>query len=382
MITISLFFGLVLAAQDSLPRRPALEANADTNDAQSYYLLAMDRVRRNPREAANAFYWANRLDPECAGCPYGRYAAQVLQDRERLIRYFIRRPGQRDSAAFRDLDSLRSRSLVMDPFLYRRLDAVLLRELARELAPEASERLIEMVLMRADSFLAGLIQYGQGRFSEATYTWGELARGRPKNAYIRVERARAFFLQQRYDSARAQLVEGLTIARRQDADSIRFSYESKAAWEYSLGRIYQVMGQHDSARAAYERALVEDLSYAAAHVQLGLLHAARADTAAALREMARAVAVNDREYVPRLTYGWLLASAGRLDSAEVHVQRAAELEPWAARPRMLLGAVRDARGDAAGALTAFIEYLARAARSDEDLPTVRARVAELRASRQ
>ena len=40
------------------PRRPALPAAADTNDARAYYELGVRSMDRRPEVAADAFYWA------------------------------------------------------------------------------------------------------------------------------------------------------------------------------------------------------------------------------------------------------------------------------------------------------------------------------------
>jgi hypothetical protein len=64
-----------LAAQhDKEPRRPKLPAGADTNSARTYYDFALGQLRSSPDKAADALYWATRLEPMWADAFYARRA--------------------------------------------------------------------------------------------------------------------------------------------------------------------------------------------------------------------------------------------------------------------------------------------------------------------
>lgn len=393
MITATACLALALAVQQAAqePRRPSLAPGADTNSAADYYQHGVRRLRRSPAEAAAAFYWAARLNPEPADYVYARYVALLLSDEPRLLRYFSGDPRAWADPQLRAIDSLMGRALRMDPFLHRRLDDIMQFEVARtavardmrysgENISDSDLQFLLRYVADRDRGFAAIQDYSTGNFRGALDWWASEARRQPANAYLHSLRARAFFLMGAFDSARVAMQRALAIARRGDADSLRFYYESKAAWEYGLGRIYERLADHAAARRAFEQALSEDLSFYPAHIQLGMLHAERGDTAAALREFARAVAVKEDEYLPRMTYAFFLASRGQLDSARAHLDRAIALEPYAAAPRLMLGVVLDTQGNAPGALAAFEAFLARAPRSDQDLVAVRARAAELRAA--
>jgi tetratricopeptide (TPR) repeat protein len=62
-------------------------------------------------------------------------------------------------------------------------------------------------------------------------------------------------------------------------------YEPKAMAEYTIGYIYFVMNRRDEARAAFGRALTEDLSFYPAHVALGEIARVSRDSATALQEL-------------------------------------------------------------------------------------------------
>lgn len=368
-----------LQRPDTISVRPRLPAGADTNDANAYYTLGNRRLRENAREAGLAFWWAMRLDPQCAGCVYGRAIAGLIENPGRLRGWFLDDPGTLRRTRY--LDSLRERAAAIDPFVFRGLDIYLVAGVTDVLGHPSMERALEDYLVEMDSSWAAMVRYSKGRFDDALRTWAGMMRGRPRNASLPAERARAFFLTGRHDSALAQLREGLRIARAQDAERITVIYDSKAAWEYSLGRIYQATGAPDSARRAFERALEEDLAFVPAHVQLGMLHLARGDTVAALQEFRTSVELRESEYTPRVLYGFHLANDGMTDSALTHLRRAAELEPFAAQPRLLLGVVHDGRREFSQAADAFEAWLARTPQSDTRIGPIRARVAQLRAMR-
>ncbi len=375
-----------------MPARPRLPDGADTNSAVEYFRLGEQRLRYDPEQAEAAFFWAGRLNPEAAEYPYARRVALMLADPQRLLRYVDGDAPILRSMEIRAIDSLLARAYMMDPFFHPRLDDALIlewirRAFGRNLGSASGAidhttfEQIVLDIAAARPADAAWIAYSRRQFPDALRHWNDVARRNRRNAYIRAQRSRAFYQMGRFDSARVEMQSALEIARRRDADSVRYFYESKAQWQYSLGRIYEQLGDTETARAAYEQSLVEELAYYPAHIRLGLLHIARADTAAALREFARAVSVKEDEYLPRLTAAYFLANSGHLDSADAHLRRAIEIEPHAAQPRLMLGAVADQRGDRAVALEAFEAFLARAPRDDPGLSAVRSRVGALRANR-
>jgi tetratricopeptide (TPR) repeat protein len=375
-----------------VPARPALATNADTNDHLAYWEFGRRRIRQSPSDAAAAFYWAARLNPEAPEYHYARRAALMLTDPRRLVRYFsLDLPTLIDPEVLA-MDSLLQRARMIDPFYHERLEEELWIEVIKADYADAIRRaggwfedaeLEQFVrtLANRNPRIAARISYSRGLLPQAAAYLQQAARANRRNALIRAERAKYFYLMGSFDSARAEMQEALVIARRRDADSTRFFYESKAAWEYGLGRIHEQLGNVAAAREAYERTLTEDLSYYPAHVRLGLVHIERGDTAAALQEFGRAVAVKGNEYIPHATIAYFLANTGRLDSAAVHLRRAIEIEPFASQTWLMLASVLQVRGDAAGALEHYRGFIARAPRNDPDLMTARTRAESLSAGR-
>src|SRR5687768_3716489 len=111
-------------------KRPKLPVGVDTNDAHAYYQLGHEVVNRNARLAADAFYWATRLNPYAADAFYGRHAALLLDDPRRLARYMDDDPG-RASPETKQLDSLFMRALMLDPFVFRKYEHLVLRQYFR-----------------------------------------------------------------------------------------------------------------------------------------------------------------------------------------------------------------------------------------------------------
>ena len=71
------------------PKRPALFARADSNEAAAYYSLGLEELRKNPKLAADAFYWAIRLNPLHSEAYYARRVALLLSDKRRAARYYM-----------------------------------------------------------------------------------------------------------------------------------------------------------------------------------------------------------------------------------------------------------------------------------------------------
>ncbi len=377
---------------DRSPARPRLPTGADSNDANAYFALGAERLQREPHLAAAAFHWAARLDPRSAEAVYARRVSLLLEDRSRLRLYVEDTTGQRSTADTRYIDSLYLHAVHLDPFLREDLEALLLSRYAEivwlpevrrggmlateaDVTPADLRVYIQRHLRDYSAALSARFAYCEGRYDSALAQWAELARTKPRTASIHAERARAFYHLGRLDSARASMEKALAVARRDDADSARFAYESKAAWEHALGRIHERLNDLPAARAAYERAVIEDLAYFPAHLQLAQLHLTQGDTAAAMREFERAAVAAEDEYLPRANYGFRLATRGQLDSAVIHLRRATAIEPLAVESHLMLGLVFDAQGDTAQAREAFARFAALAARGHPRLERVRARLA-------
>jgi tetratricopeptide (TPR) repeat protein len=156
-------------------------------------------------------------------------------------------------------------------------------------------------------------------------------------------------------------------------------YDSKTMWEYELGRTHEMLGKDSAARDAYQRALVEDLSFYPAHDRLAYLALQARDTATAVTELQRAIEIQGDDFSARLVLGRVQAARRAYGPATEQLRRATEIEPWAAQPHFLLGQVLEGAGDRNGAVAEYQRFLALAARGGHDVDTARRRLAGLSA---
>lgn len=398
-LSLSLLFAgtTLLAAQSNgapaAPRRPTLPPQADSCDATVYYRFGLTQLERDPATAAAAFYWAQRLSPNSAVTYYAQRIALLMADVGLLRNYVEGDRRTLQSARVKRIDSLQLRAVTLDPFVPQLLDEQMLmayyRDVVRERlgadAPTVSDFDINVYLQRtlADAGPAtrAWLAFGRGRFAEAAAYWAGAVRRDRKDAYLRVRRSQALFLSGAPDSARAELEAALVAARRTDAEKMQFIYDSKALWEYELGRLHEAQGRDSLAREAYQRALVEDLSLHPAHVRLATVALRSADTATAVMELQRAIEVKGDDFAAHLLLGSVLAGRRALEPATVELRRAAEIEPWVAHPHLVLGDVRRDAGDREGAASEYRRFLALAAQGDPAADTARSRLAGLSAGR-
>lgn len=365
---------------------------ADTNDALLQYRFGLELIRQRPAAAETAFIRAAEIDPEQAAYPYARFIARHLQAPYRLVRYLQLDLVPYETTEVRLLDSLMLRAIMLDPFVHRNLDLVMMvRAMSTGVERGASEERIGLLawslegqldlMAGTDSGLAAQLSYNRGEFGRALEWNARLLSRDSTVAGLHAHRAHMQYLAGTWDSARTHMMSALRLVREQEAARPGFIYESKAVWEHALGRILEQLADLDAAREAYRRALIEDLSYYPAQIQLGVVNARMGDTTAALLELGRAVALREDEYAVRAAYGRVLAAAGKLDSAEVHLARAVELAPIAPGAHLMLASVRDARGNHAGALFSYESFIELAPRNDPDLRSIAMRVLQLRGAR-
>ena len=357
------------------PRRPALAAEADTNDARAYYRLGRELLLAGrDADAARAFYWAAQIEPGWADPLYARYVALLMSQPRRLAQYLAGEPRTLADPEVMRIDSLYLRALRMDPFVQRpferELAAVSLRAMLAEyggMSRHAADDAAAQMLRHMPPLLRGRVLAGEGQLVEALRAYDEALRDRrgrhaESRRHVRHERARMFALVGNDSAALDELRQAIEAAVEGERDEVIRPYDSKAILEHSRGLLHERLGDPAAARQAYAAAAMEDLGYHPAHVRLGLLAIAEGDTAAALSEMDLAARAAGAEPSVLYTYGALLGQLARLDEAAAQLARAAELAPFYADPWFALGVVRDGQGDLAAARQAYREFLARASR--------------------
>ncbi|HEY2375358.1 MAG TPA: tetratricopeptide repeat protein [Gemmatimonadaceae bacterium] len=392
-ILVALFAGSQLAAGQKPkdePRRPKFPAGVDTNSAQVYYDFGLEHLERDPDQAADAFYWAARINPTSADAYYARRCALLLADRYRFQKYMIDDRRTLESDDVKRIDSLYLYALTINPFLYRKLDVRLFHayvaniseDYARhnsDVSPGEVQFYLERQLSQwPASFRAGQA-YGEGRFDAALSLYAEAIRQARFKAYYRVDRGRIFFQLDHPDSALSELTLALEELRKTDKKELVYVYDSKAVLEHSIGLVQQRLGNAVAAKEAFGRALEEDLSYFPAHIQMGYIALEAKDTTTALSEMDLAVQIRGDDPSLRYIYGYALASSGKFKDAEGQLRKAIELDPVFATPYFVLGQVLDGEGKGSDALTQYQAFLARASKQDLRRKDAEDRVRELAA---
>lgn len=372
------------------PKRPKVPATLDTNDAIAYHDFAMDIFERDPAASAAAFYWAARIQPNYASALYGRRAALVLSNQKLLKIYMAGGRRRADSKELRATDSLYLRALMIDPFLYTRLDKRLFTAYIRESIAQESRMsgvsdidvnqmnyFIEQWLRQSDNETRAWVAYNDGVFKRALSLYAEALKSTKDKAGIRIERGRTFILTGAADSAIAEFKLALEELRKKDAKDLVVLYNSKAVLEHSIGALLEGKSDIAAAREAYGKALQEDLSYYPAHLRLGLLAVDAKDTTAALNELDLAAQIATDEPFVHFTYAYALSQFGKPNESIAELNKAISQEPLYARPYALLVDLLDKKGDKAGALGAADRFLSVAGQRDPDRVAITQKRAEL-----
>lgn len=386
-----------LPAQKKVPKRPRLEAGSDTNHAGTYYRHGLRVLERRADEAADAFYWATRLDPGWAQPFYARRIALLMAEPHFLVRYWTANNRRfYMSKEVLSLDSLELRARMLNPYVIRELD----RQFLVAYLTASWEQYLQRQGYRPDQvsrselgfYIERMLQTGTSVWTKARFAASErrfpealelykkaLQQNEDDAAEIHEQRARIFFLIGNDDSAQVEMQLALDQLRSRDEKDVVRLYLSKAVLEHSIGMTHERRRDFAAARDAYSRALEEDLAYYPAHMRLGLLALAAGDTTTALSEFALAVDLKGDEPSLRYTYGAVLAEVGKAAEAAEQLRKAVELEPLYAAPYYLLGRVAEAANQPGEALGHYQAFVARAHGRDATLPAARARVSALTA---
>lgn len=371
VVTLLAAAHLALAQAKDEPKRPRLPADADTNSASTYYAYGRAQLERDPAAAADAFYWATRIDPLMPESYYGRRWALLLTDKGRFQRYMEDDRRTLESDEIKRVDSLFYYALTIDPFMYRGLDALLFRSYLNTLADDYLRRNnvniqydINRWLMQQPTSFKAWKAYGDGNLNEALKYYADAIRDARFKAELRAERGRLFFLVRQPDSALTELTQSVDELRKADKKDIVYVYESKALLEHSIGIVQQSLGNRAAAKEAFARALEEDLSYFPAHLQLANLAMSVNDTATAMSELDLAVQIRPNDPRLRFADGYALISTGKFEEADAQFRKAIEVDPFFASPYLMLALVLDSEGKAHEALAYYRAFLTHASQTD------------------
>ena len=388
---LALFVPAVAPAQkqEGEPKRPPLHAAADTNEAQVYYDFGHAKLRDNPKVAADAFYWATRLNPARADAFYARRVALLLTDDDRLARYWRADRSMLRSAEIKRIDSLYLQALTLNPFFYegleRRLqDAVIAFHIKRDAAISGSsmnemQYHIQNYLSRAGPGEKAFRAYTDGRFDDALREYAAAIKAARAKHYYRTMRGRLFFQIGEVDSALAELTLAVEEMRKKEDKDLVYVYQSKALLEQAIGMAHERRGDRNAARDAYGRALQEDLAYSPAHTQLAFLALDTKDTTTAVSEFDLAVQLRPDDSALRYQYGYVLAETERFAEAEEHLKKAMALNPVYALPHHALARLYERQRRAAEAAAAYKTFVSMASQRDPRRAEAMQRLAALEA---
>ena len=373
-------------SKEPAPKRPKLAAGADSNDVESYLALGRSELESDPGVAARAFYWSARLQPDRAEAYYGRMVAQLLDDHDMLAIHFDGGGNERERAQDKQVDSVFALSFSLDPFLVPRWDKTLrvaYFEMRAHGDGSATERrrIEEEMSTLGPSWKAWLF-YAAGQYRQALDFYALVSRQSPKNDFYLSRRAEIHYRLLESDSALkyyAEAIKAASAAEKNKDRLVRF-YKPKAVYEYMAGFVHETKGNVAAAREAYGRALTEDLSLFVAHQRLGLLALGAGDTASALSELRLGTEIAPRNAVLRFQYAAVLTRAGKLPEAVPELKQVIESEPWYADPYLLLARLYDASDLRDDARKLYLDFLARATRTDLQRTFAEGRVAALGAA--
>lgn len=360
------------AGREKEPRRPSLKAAADTNDWREYYNYAMGLVATRPGPAADALYWAERLDPTRAEPMYARWAALWMNQPQLLKDYAEGSERVLNSAAAQRIDSLNWTARLRNPMVNQGIRRLLLKAMYDHTEGAGNWEWSMEPTNRA------WLDYTEANFKRSAERFGAIIAKDPRRHYhLRFDRALAFYAMNQFDSAATELTTLVEELHRRDQKRLVYFYDSKAMFEYSVGLLHTAARRYEEARQAFMRALSDDLAFYPAHGALGTISLALGDTATAISEYNQAVELNPSDEVIRYDFALVLMNAGQHAAAMEHLRFVVRSEPYFASPYYYLGRILDSQGKHAEAMTYYDAFLARAPRTlGQAVTFVRGRMTE------
>ncbi len=337
--------------------RPTLPDTADPNDALAYYVLGRQTMDSAAGLADRAFYWATRLDPAMADAYIARWTLRRSEVWREWPDSTIHVVNWRDIAVRAANDSLVLAAVRHNPFVDQQLN------------------LPKFVLTGdRDPSFAGMRAFERRDFKESVVLLRAALRQHPERMLLHLTRAMAWVRLAENDSAIADLTALTNRIEKLQKDSTIVPYISKEMMFYGIGMLQADAHRPVAARAAYQRALVENLGFYMAHARLAATWLAEHDTASALGELESAVLIRADDPFVDHYYGFLLLLAGRYAEAATQLRAAIAADSDYAAPHVALAHLLDVQGDTAGARAEYERFLAHATRTAPERTRVLSRL--------
>ncbi len=297
-------------------------------------------------------------------------------DGERLRRYLQGDHKVVDSREVAANDTLLERAMLRDPFMPRSLERPVF-----ERAINGAANTFWFWMSSKDPFTQGMISYMRGDMTSAADAFGRALTDKKHTSdsmVVRFYLAHALYQTGRYDSTARELTRIVEGMRARERKKVGYFYQSKAHIEYGIGLAYARANDHERARDAFSRALVEDLSFYMAHARLAEEAMALGDTATALLEHGLAVELGGDDPITRYAYGAALLQAARYAEALEQLRIVIAREPYFAAAYAKLALAEELRGQYPDAVTHYTRFVELAPRTAEDQITfAKSRIEEL-----
>lgn len=322
LVMIAALAASTLAGAQKVPKRPKLPRALDSKDWRGYYKCGMDA--ETTEDASACFYWASRLDAAAAE-PY--YAAWLVSEAKN--------------------DSLLAMALERDPFMHHSRVIVIAEP---KYGIFSSPKAKAWTALRSGNYARATTEFTQAIAVDSSLIdehWGLSI---------------AYYYREKYDSAALILSPLIKLLRARDEKRVQLAYNAVDQIEYMAAFAWKKAGQLDSARAAAQRALSENLARYRAHALLAEIARQARDSATAEQEWMLAGELAPEDLSFRHEYARYLMMTGRFERAEQELRRILTLDPEYVTVNYDLAISIDRQGDArkADALAQYEKYLAMA----------------------
>lgn len=360
-LVVSSLFALAQSA-DAQQGRPLLPIEGDPNHWETYFDYGVKFLRSNPRDAETAFGWASRLDPTRAEPLFGLYAATFLRLQGAMTTRYL--SGDQETLrdpSVRSADSARSMALLRNGFVHRGLEAVMIDRLPGRFSESRDTR--------------AWIAYSNGEFLRAIELYSaSIERQGARARWIYYDRALAYAAMNDRRRALADLRTLLERVRADESTGPVTFYQSKHFLLHLIATLQMSMSNLDGARTSFQEALVEDASFAYAHVGLAQIARAQQRNAEATDALTLALDLAPSDGTIWNFRAVTQFSQAQHEAAFADAERASKLLPEWPAPVYLMGQIRERQGRSADARQHYSKFIAMAPANDAQARALRQRL--------
>lgn len=326
----------------------------DPNNAVSHYNLGLAHLSQdNYDDALSCFYNCIERDPMFGLAHFAIYCTEYKKDKQLYRESLKDDPAEQYLTKIDSVQNHFQKAFFYDPFFDWSLMTILM-ESKEHSADLYTQELLDLIY---EIYYDGFEAFFLGKYETAIEKLNFQIKMLPQFHLARFFRGLAYSQIKDYDASINDFTVLIDSLESYNKNKILPIYLETSELYYLVGNAYKLKGDLTNAQTAFQKILLQDMSYYMAHVQLAWIYEQKKDLRRAIRELDAALYVDPDNPVLHYNKAVYLSATGNIPGSIKEYTRATELNKYAYKAYFNLGLLYEYQKEYQDALKSFSKFM-------------------------